>query len=293
MLKAGAIRCGSNTCRKSSAYLLMSTACAVFPLGIPQCNAWQRVAVLVILRVSSCFVFATSKTARYHTVFPTLSFCFSTSYRPFSALSSIAANTSSFTLPTRRLDAALSHEFRRTLLLASLPISVTFIYGRAHTDSCFLMREAFNWSVATLARSPLMARGEAARGNGPQSGTVWEYRGDVCARAVMCACWGCMAVRALFPGTLSRLFICYLIRSVLTKNHSEVKDAGKWILMLSGWGFIFSSVYWRLSCFVGFLIKTHKANVVCDTKGYAWIWGVVRLIGSVVDGSVLPSTFAQ
>lgn len=44
-----------------------------------------------------------------------------------------------------------------TLAHSSLPISVTFICGRAHIDSCFLMREAFSWSVAaTLARSPLM-----------------------------------------------------------------------------------------------------------------------------------------
>lgn len=99
-----------------------------------------------------------------HDFSPTLSYYFSTSYRLFSSLSCIAANTSSLTQTTRRLGAALSHKIRRTLLLASLPISVTFIYGRAHIDSCFLMREAFSWSVATLARSPLMARGEAARG---------------------------------------------------------------------------------------------------------------------------------
>lgn len=117
-------------------------------------------------------------------IFPTLSYCFSTSYQLFSALSSIAANISSFALTTRRLDGALSHKFRRTLLLASLPIAVTFIYGRAHIDSCFLMREAFSWSVATLARSPLMARGEAARGKR----TSERHRLGVSGRCLVSCC---------------------------------------------------------------------------------------------------------
>lgn len=94
-------------------------------------------------------------------------------------------------------------------------------------------------------------------------GAVWSH-----------ACWGCIRGRLVFPGTPSWPSILCLIRSVLTKNHSEVKDVRKWILMLSGWGFIFPSTCTGVSlspalvCFIGFLIKTHRASVVFDMKGY-------------------------
>lgn len=166
VLKAVAIRCGSNTCPKSSAYLPFSLRPQLVQYFHSEShNATRGITwrFLVILSVAVEQLFCFSPRLRLSIItqfFPTLSYCFSTSYRLFSALTGIAANTSSFTLTTWRLDAALSHKLGRTLLLASLPIAVTFIYGRAHIDSCFLMREAFSWSVATLARSPLMARGK-------------------------------------------------------------------------------------------------------------------------------------
>lgn len=114
-----------------------------------------------------------------------------------------------------------------------VPISLTFIGGDDHVDSSILMRKAFGWRVSSRV---------ASRGKRPERGVNSELFSGTC--FLICRCSRC----SLRPSktTLSVWFILYLIRCVLTENHSELKDSGKWILMLCGWGFS-SSVHWHAS----------------------------------------------
>lgn len=108
----------------------------------------------------------------------------------------------------------------RKLFPISVPISLTFISGDAHIDSCILMRKAFSWREF-LSALPL---------------EVKDFRAELILNYFLgLVLWSADIADAVLLRHLlcNAFYVVYLLSysMCVNQNHSELKDAGKWILM--------------------------------------------------------------